>query len=283
MNTEPLTSVIIPTHNDAAYIEVAIRSILNQTYKNLEILVVDDGSTDTTAEVVKKIATEDARVEYLKLPFEDPHRIGFRGVNVNAGYAARNFGFKHAKGEWITFQDADDASLRNRIEVQHALAQKYDALHVSVDWQQFREELVDKKLNAEKFLNDETRLVTAHEINALAQKTKGLLMHSWFPHAYIPFAFKWFPPTRKLFFNALDSYPCAGNTPLFKREVIEKVQFRDVNHRVWPSTRGRGADRDFCFQVAETFGRSIAFKIPLYLWRVKTQNSTYTNPEKDTE
>jgi len=282
MNNEPLISVIIPAHNDAEYIEAAIRSICNQTWRNIEVLVIDDHSTDNTAAIVKKIAAEDPRVQYLSLPFEDPHRIGWRGVNVNAGYAARNFGFEHAKGEWITFQDSDDASLLNRIEIQYLLAQKYQAMHVSVDWQQFKEELVGKKLNAEKFLHDETRLVSADEITALAKKTKGFLMHSWFPHAHIPFVFKWFPPTRKLFFNTLDAYPCAGNTPLFKSEVIEKVQFRDVNRRVWPSTRGRGADRDFCFQVAETFGRSIAFKIPLYLWRVRDQNSTYTNPEKDT-
>ncbi len=107
-------------------------------------------------------------------------------------------------------------------------------------------------------------------------------MHSWFPHQYLPFIVKWLPPTRTLFFRGLDAYPCAGNTPLFKREVIEKVRFRDVNHRVWPSTRGRGADRDFCFQVAETFGRSIAFKLPLYLWRVRGQNTTYTEPTNGT-
>lgn len=282
MPNQPLISVIIPAHNDAAYIEIAIRSICNQTWRNLEILVVDDHSTDNTEAVVKKIAAEDHHVRYLSLPFEDPHRIGFRGVNVNAGYAARNFGLEHAKGEWITFQDADDASLLNRIEVQYALAQKYNALHVSVDWQQFSNELVGKKLDVEKYLHDEARLVSAEEISALAKKTRGLLMHSWFPHHTLPFAIKWFPPTRKLFFARLNSYPCAGNTPLFKREITERVKFRDVNHRVWPSTRGRGADRDFCFQVAETFGKSIAFKIPLYLWRVRNQNDTYTNPEKDT-
>lgn len=281
MSNEPLISVIIPAHNDAAYIEAAVRSMCNQTWRNLEILVVDDHSTDDTGAIVKKIAAEDPRVQYLSLPFEDPRRIGFRGVNVNAGYAARNFGFEHAKGEWITFQDADDASVINRIEVQYYLAQKYDALHVSVDWQQFNDALVGKKLDAEKYLNDESRLISASEITALAKKTKGLLMHSWFPHEHIPFVIKWFPPTRKLFFAGLDSYPCAGNTPLFKRDVAKKVKFRDVNHRVWPSTRGRGADRDFCFQVAETFGKSIAFKVPLYLWRAGSQNSTYTNPEKD--
>ncbi len=54
---------------------------------------------------------------------------------------------------------------------------------------------------------------------------------------------------------------------MFKREVMEKVQFRKLKDRVWPSFMGRGADRDFNFQVAETFKNSYYFPIALYLWR----------------
>ena len=83
----------------------------------------------------------------------------------------------------------------------------------------------------------------------------------------------------KFFFQSLDSYPGSGNGPLFKKEIVEKVRFRPVNEQVWPSFTGRGADRDFNFQVAETFGNNISFKL-LYLWRVGQENNLGYNFKK---
>ena len=73
----------------------------------------------------------------------------------------------------------------------------------------------------------------------------------------------------------MEDYPGTGNSPLFKREVIDKVIFRKLSERIWPSFMGRGADKDFNFQVAETFKNSYHFGIPLYLWRVEKQNPLY--------
>jgi hypothetical protein len=78
----------------------------------------------------------------------------------------------------------------------------------------------------------------------------------------------------------LESYPGTGNSPLFKRAVIEKVKFRQLKDRIWSSFTGRGADRDFNFQVAETFKNSITVYLPLYLWRVNKQNPRYEKYEK---
>src|SRR3569832_1930679 len=102
---EPLISVVIPVYNEEKRIGRAIRSIQNQTYKNLEIIVVDDGSTDGTAEVVKQIAKEDPRVTFHTNP-QPAARTNLRGYDINSGFAARNYGFKIAKGEWLTTQDA---------------------------------------------------------------------------------------------------------------------------------------------------------------------------------
>ena len=277
MNTE-LISVIMPAYNSGATIERAITSLLQQTYQNLQILIIDDNSTDSTAEIVQKLIEKNSRIEYFKLPFTDPHRINFRGVNVNAGYMARNYGFEKAIGTWLTFQDADDTSLLNRIEVQHDLAQKYNSNHVCIEWQQLKPELIGKKLDVKRIFEERNDIViTPEEINKLVLKTKGVLMGSWFPHAHVPFIFKWFHVFRPLFFKSLDSYPCAGNNALFKHEVIDTVRFRRLNDRIWPTTRGRGADRDFNFQVAETFKNSYAFRLPLYLWKVGGQNPDHGN------
>jgi len=96
----PLVSVIIPTYNYAAFIEQAIKSVLDQTFQNFEILVVDDGSTDNTREVIKKFP---ARYIY----------------QTNRGAAAaRNYGIREARGELIAFLDADDLWLPDKLEKQ---------------------------------------------------------------------------------------------------------------------------------------------------------------------
>ncbi len=111
MKNKPVCSVIIPVYNGAKYIEAAIRSAMNQTERNLQILVIDDCSTDNTAAIVKKLAEEDDRVGYFKL-----------AVNMGVA-AARNTGAELAVGEWIGLLDADDiwdpGKLARQLAFQH--------------------------------------------------------------------------------------------------------------------------------------------------------------------
>lgn len=95
-------SVIIPTYNRARYIIEAVDSVLVQTYKDYEIIVVDDGSTDNTKEVL--------------LPYMD--RITYIYQSNKGVSAARNAGILAAKGEWIAFLDSDDEWLPNKLEAQ---------------------------------------------------------------------------------------------------------------------------------------------------------------------
>lgn len=97
-------SVIIPTYNRAHLIGRAIKSILNQTYQDFEIIVVDDGSTDNTEEVLKGF--NDSRILYIR----HNHNRG--------GAAARNTGIKAARGKYIAFQDSDDEWLPEKLEKQ---------------------------------------------------------------------------------------------------------------------------------------------------------------------
>ena len=91
MNT-PLVSVIVPTYNREKYITLALDSILSQTFKDYEILVIDDGSTDNTKEALKSYMD---KIHYI--------------YQNNAGVsAARNAGIRIAKGEWLAFLDSDD-------------------------------------------------------------------------------------------------------------------------------------------------------------------------------
>ncbi|MFC1668295.1 glycosyltransferase [Chlamydiota bacterium] len=98
----PLVSVIIPSYNSAQYLKEAIESCLDQTYENIEIIVIDDGSTDDTAILVKHYGNN---ITYV--------------YQKNSGLAsARNTGIKRAKGDYVQFLDADDIILKEKIEFQ---------------------------------------------------------------------------------------------------------------------------------------------------------------------
>lgn len=106
----PLVSVVIPTYNREKTIVRAINSVLNQTYTNLELIVVDDNSKDNTESVIQEYIT-DKRLKYIKLT-----------KNVGGG-GARNKGITEAKGEFVAFQDSDDEWMLDKLEKQMAVFQ----------------------------------------------------------------------------------------------------------------------------------------------------------------
>lgn len=278
---KPLISVILPYRNSESTIDVALSSITNQTYKNLEIIVVDDNSTDDTINIIDRYCISDARIKYLKMLSDDPNRYE-KGVNTNAGYSARNSGFDLAKGDYITFQDADDASLLNRIEIQYNLLNIYKADHLTLDYFSFDKRFLNKELDIHKYFEkNKQKIFDPINLYGLSRRSKGLiakLSPEFF--ATVPFSIKRKILMNKLFFGSFDSYPFSGNCPLFKRTITESVHFRKLMDRVWPSLEGRGADRDFNLQVAETFKNSYALNVPVYMWdsRGKAENR-YPNIE----
>ncbi len=116
--SDPLVSVILPTFNRAHTLTRAIQSVLNQSYRNIELLVVDDASTDNTAEVVAAIS--DPRVHYLPQP-----------VNGGASFA-RNAGMRAATGAFLAFQDSDDEWLGDKLVKQVAAAVEAEVDAVTV-------------------------------------------------------------------------------------------------------------------------------------------------------
>ena len=91
----PKISVIVPVYNTEKYIGRCIESILNQSYKELEVIVINDGSSDGSAEIIRKYAEDDSRIIFID--------------NKNCGVSeSRNIGIRNAKGEYIQFVDSDD-------------------------------------------------------------------------------------------------------------------------------------------------------------------------------
>lgn len=102
-NTKPLVSVIMPVYNGEAYCERSIKSILNQTYRQIELIVINDGSKDSTADIIGKLAESDSRIVAI--------------TQENSGVsAARNRGIVEAKGDYIAFVDSDDFMIDSFVE-----------------------------------------------------------------------------------------------------------------------------------------------------------------------
>jgi glycosyltransferase involved in cell wall biosynthesis len=116
MNSEPLVSAIIIFLNGEKFLEEAINSVIEQTYTNWELLLVDDGSTDGSTGIAHSYtAAWNGKIKYLE---HENHQ--------NKGMSAtRNLGLKHAKGEYIGFLDADDVWLPNKLEAQIEIFNKY--------------------------------------------------------------------------------------------------------------------------------------------------------------
>jgi GT2 family glycosyltransferase len=110
-----LVSVVIPTYNRGYCIARTIDSALNQTHQDIEIIVVDDGSTDDTRDVIKLRYGDDSRIVYV--------------YQANAGVAgARNSGFKSARGQLVALLDSDDVWMPWKLEVQVACLSKFPEL-----------------------------------------------------------------------------------------------------------------------------------------------------------
>lgn len=109
-----MISVILPTYNRAKEIPKSIESILNQTYKDFELIIIDDGSTDNTQEVVA--GYQDKRIRYIQ------NTTSKHGVSV-----ARNIGIRESTGEYITFNDSDDVFYPDKLEKQSAFLEREKA------------------------------------------------------------------------------------------------------------------------------------------------------------
>lgn len=114
MNKQIKVSVIVPVYNALNYLEDSINSILSQTLKEVEIIFVDDGSSDGSYEMLENYAKKDSRIRVI------------RQKNAGAG-AARNNGLKYAKGEYLSILDADDFYEPDMLEKSYNAALKYNA------------------------------------------------------------------------------------------------------------------------------------------------------------
>jgi glycosyltransferase involved in cell wall biosynthesis len=187
---QPLVSIIIPTYNYARFIAEAVASVHSQSYSNWEIIVVDDGSTDNTEEVVQRIAAADPRISYLR---QDNARQA----------AARNYGIRQAQGSYFQFLDADDL-----IEPQK-LAQQVAFLEQHPD--------VDITYCGVRYFSSEG----AGELLLSRQYSSWEDSGAWMPEIS--------GQGKQVLLALLRNNIMVVNAPLIRREVIDRVGFFDVD------------------------------------------------------
>lgn len=129
-------SVVMPVYNTENYLDTAILSILNQSFKNLELIIVDDASTDSSPEIIKKYAKRDRRIKTFTMP-----------KNSGAG-AARNEGIKHIEGEYVLFVDSDDWLTNTTLERSYNYA-----VNLKLDMVWYYATIYDESVN--KYYQDE--------------------------------------------------------------------------------------------------------------------------------
>lgn len=128
---EKLISIIIPTYNRSEYLTECLNSVLNQNYKHWECLVIDDGSTDDTEQVVKRFVNSDSRIKYFK-----------RTRNYKpGGCGARNYGLDLSTGDYINWFDSDDVMLPEFLEY------KIEILEPQLNMMIASHTVVDEQLN----------------------------------------------------------------------------------------------------------------------------------------
>lgn len=165
----PKVSIIMPVYNGQEFLEEAVQSIQNQTFNDIEIILINDQSTDNSGEICDALGEADSRIKVIHLP----ENKGICG--------ARNAGLKESAGEYIAFCDNDDFFYDNLIEDNYFLANKYQA-----DMIKFGRKLIDVNSNGiilrEKltpldkgaYYNGQTKFD-----NYFYMKSKGLLMNVW--------------------------------------------------------------------------------------------------------
>jgi glycosyltransferase involved in cell wall biosynthesis len=207
MSPEPTVSIIIPTYNRARLLPNAIRSVLEQSYGHIEIVVIDDGSTDDTRKVLEPFAE---KIRYL--------------TSDHKGTAhARNVGMRAATGKYIAFLDSDDVYLPYKIELQVAFME--DHPEVDMVYTEFSG-------SYENSFVDEYHLRTYHD----SYERKG-----WAYDDMFPVKGEFFVPVVKrsveYYIGNIFKYNLLGtavpsNTVLFRKEILSTVGYQNETYRL---------------------------------------------------
>ena len=202
---EPLVSVIIPLYNAEKYIKATIDCLLNQSYQNIEIIVIDDFSTDQSFQLVSQLKSEKIKLKQNK---------------TKGACAARNYGFEISKGDYIQYLDADDLLSTNKIESQLNLIKNTPNAIASCGWGKFIDTITGVDIK-EQGINKNYPTPYQWLVDAWLTIEMGLISVWLTPRSVIEKAGKW---DEKLLINQDGEFFCrvilTSSCILFSEEAI---------------------------------------------------------------
>ena len=236
MNTDIKVSVVVPVYNVQEYIGECIDSILGQTYKNIELILVEDGSTDSSLAICQEASEKDSRVKLI--------------VKNNSGASeARNAGIDASTGDYVMFVDSDDYIVETAIEQVVDVAVRSDApmviwnmerllfgLYTPYDWQMERETVITdipmiQRHMLNRYADDELKL---DNLIVLGSPCNKLIKRSIFNNVFVRFnANVVYQEDLLMFFNMMNHI----DKVVFYNEVLYHYRWRDGS-----ITRGRKLD-----------------------------------------
>ena len=159
-----LISIIVPVYNVEKYVEECINSVINQTYKNWELLLIDDGSHDTSGEICDMYAQKNERI-----------RVFHKG---NGGLSsARNYGLDRIKGEYILFLDSDDFLDKEAVEVLFRYAKKYSSEFVCIGNRMYNDD--EKKYVGQAYVFKKEKIMSGEDAFKHMLMRDGLDSNAW--------------------------------------------------------------------------------------------------------
>lgn len=194
---KPQVSIILPTYNRALTLPRAIDSVLNQTCKNLELIIVDDGSTDNTKKIVKEYQQKDKRVIFL----ENKKNLG--------AAKSRNKGIKISSGKYVAFQDSDDEWMPTKLSVELDIFSRHKDVGLVFSNAKKTKRIPIKNKTEETMLSGESltnKLLLNNFIDIHVLIKKDCLIQSGFFDEYLPRFQDW-----ELWIR-LSKYVCFANT-----------------------------------------------------------------------
>lgn len=203
-----LISIILPAYNVEKYIEAAVTSILNQTYQNFEVIIVNDGSTDNTQKICEQLKEKDIRI------------ILINQINLGSGIA-RNSGLKVSNGEYIYFMDPDDVINSNLLEENLRIAEKTNVEIVTFGYKSIRwNGTINKIKSPVMYIKSKSEF----ENKFVELYKTGLLLAVWNKLYKRSFLIE-----NNLFFEPLST----GQDALFNLEAYKKEFHMYVNDKIY--------------------------------------------------
>ncbi|MGK5092227.1 glycosyltransferase family 2 protein [Deltaproteobacteria bacterium TL4] len=168
---EALVSIVIPAYNAAKYLQQTVESVQSQTYPHWEMLIVDDGSTDNSVELLTELAQKDSRLSLICLK-----------SNSASPAVPRNTGLQQTRGDYIAFLDADDLWHPQKLEVQLQLMREHHSDFCSTTLQRFKKTAPVNPLKIEN-----------HELPVILIDHRRLLLKNIIPNSSVMFSRRLLP------------------------------------------------------------------------------------------